>query len=148
VRSLAHANIQASKHAEFHALDLVLDLGCEASPVVAANSATQPGSEGVRTGARLPHRWLSLGRSLYDELGEGMTLLVLTDGCERDVTAIAGAADDARVPLRVLDLSERRPRGYGADLVLVRPDQHIAWCANHVSGGARTLIDRIRGVAG
>lgn len=148
VRSLAHANIQARKHAEFHALDLVLDLGCEASPVMAANSATQPGSEGVRPGARLPHRWLSLGRSLYDELGEGMTLLVLADGRERDVTAIAGAADDARVPLRVLDLSERRPRGYGADLALVRPDQHIAWCANHAPGDAHTLIDRIRGAAG
>ncbi len=51
-RALGNANIQASKHAEFHALDLVLDLGCEASPVVAVNSETQPESRGAL--ARLP----------------------------------------------------------------------------------------------
>ncbi len=147
VRSLADANIQASKHAEFHALDLVLDLGYEASPIVAVNRQTQPEPGGVRPGARLPHAWLAPGRSLYDELGEGMTLLVLADGRERDATAIVGAAGAAKVPLRVLDLGERRPRGYGADLVLVRPDQHIAWCADQIPGDARALIDRVRGMA-
>lgn len=61
VRRDAHRRIQETKYAEFHDLDLDLDLG--RSPVVA------------RAGSRLPHAWLPDGRSLYDVLGPGLTLL-------------------------------------------------------------------------
>ena len=144
-RRLADANIQATKHVEFHSLSLVLDLGYDSSPIVAARGATAEG--GARPGARIPHAWLSAGRSLYDELGDAMTLLVLTGGHQRDVRAIAEGAREARLPLRVVQLADQRLPGYGSELVLVRPDQHVAWCADEAPVDARALIDRVRGAA-
>lgn len=146
-RRLAAAHIQATKHAEFHALDLVLDLGYDHSPIVVGSGETSRASGRARPGARLPHVWLGPGRSLFDELGPAMTLLVLADGREADVTTIAGAASDAHVPLQVARLPERRLRDYGADLVLVRPDQHVAWCADEAPVDPRATVDRIRGAA-
>jgi 2-polyprenyl-6-methoxyphenol hydroxylase-like FAD-dependent oxidoreductase len=134
-RALAHTAIQEAKHAEFHALDLVLDLVHEDSPVVA------PGA-----GGRLPHAWLDDGRSLYDALGSGMTLLVLGDGLEPE--ALARAARERRVPLTVLRIDEPAVRARaGGGLVLVRPDQHIAWRDDRSPGDPEAVIDRIRGAA-
>ncbi len=142
-RRLADANIQATKHVEFHSLSLVLDLGYEASPIVATPGGTS--GDGARPGARLPHAWLGPGHSLYDELGEAMTLLVLAEGHQGEVAAIARAAREARLPLRVVELAAQRLPGYGSDLVLVRPDQHVAWCASEPPVSAQALIDRVRG---
>jgi GNAT superfamily N-acetyltransferase len=146
-RRLADANIQATKHAEFHSLSLVLDLAYESSPIIdeAQTPDVSPGT--ARPGGRLPHAWIKPGISLYDELGDGMTLLVLAHEHARDVAAIAAAARDAHVPLRVLDLPDHRLTGYGAELVLVRPDQYVAWCADEAPENPRALIDRVRGAA-
>jgi len=135
-RALADDTIQQTKHAEFHALDLVLDLVHEDSPVIAPG----PGA-----GGRLPHAWLSDGRSLYDALGAGMTLLVLgAQGAPPE--PLTAAARDRRVPLELVHLpdAELRRRA-GADLVLVRPDQHVAWRGDRTPTDPLALIDRIRG---
>lgn len=131
-RRLVHDRIQATKDAEFHALDLVLDLAYENSPIVAAGA-----------GARLKHAWLGAGRSIYDELGEGLTLLVLGDDSGGEAHAIARAAAARSVPLHVADLAEHRLQDrYGADLVLVRPDQHVAWRGDHCSERADRYPER------
>ena len=75
-RRAAHARIQFTKDAEFHALDFVLDIAY-ASPEIAAG------------GARLRHAWLDDGRSLYDALGDEFSLLHRGD---QDVSPIADAA--------------------------------------------------------
>ena len=79
-------------------------------------------------GARLPHAWLPDGTSIYDLLGDGFTLLRARPA-DVDATALADAATRQRIPLRVLDLGHlpRLRSLYEADLVLVRPDQHVAW---------------------
>jgi hypothetical protein len=71
--------------------------------------------------------WLSDGSALHDRLGHGYTLLKLradTDnasGLERAIRA-TGAA------LEVLELDEPPLRDvYGRDLLLLRPDLHVAW---------------------
>ena len=116
-RRRAHALIQSTKRVEFHALDLVLDIAYT-SPVIAAG------------GARLRHAWLGPGHSIYDELGDGLSL-VLTEA-DHWAGALAGAARSRGVPLRVVDLTGRElHERYGARLVLVRPDQHVAWCGDH-----------------
>ena len=79
-------------------------------------------------GARLPHVWLADGSSVYDRLGHGFTLLRVgpdTPGGEALVTAAAGA----RVPLTVADVAtgDAGSEWDGVSLVLVRPDQHVAW---------------------
>ena len=134
--------IEQTKAAEFHALDLVLGLCYDGSPVVVPDDLPVPDA---RPGARLPHAWLAPGQSLYDQLGPGLTLLVLDD--------VTGAADglrqaarDRHVPLEVLDLRGRDLRArYGAGLVLVRPDQHVAWRADTPPAAPGALLDRVRG---
>ncbi|GHJ47093.1 monooxygenase [Catellatospora sp. TT07R-123] len=137
-RAAADDRIQATKRAEFHSLELVLDIRIEDSPVVAGGDAA--------VGGRLAHLWLG-GRSLFDELGPGFTLLVLTEAAAGRADLVARAAEDRGVPLRRLDLSGRDLRSrYGADLVLVRPDQYVAWSGDHPPAPA-DLIDRVRGAA-
>ena len=51
-----------------------------------------------------------------------------------------------RVPLKVLDVvTPEALELYQYPLVLVRPDQHIAWRNHTLPGDALMLIDRIRG---
>ena len=147
-RRAAGARIQATKRAEFHALDLVLDVRVAPSPVIAGgDTATGEPAAGDAgspvAGALLPHAWLDSGRSLYDELGDGFTLLTTRRGGAAD--AIARAAHASAVPLKVLDLEERALRG--AALVLVRPDTYVAWTGDREPGSAGDLIDRVRGAS-
>ena len=147
-RRAAGARIQATKRAEFHALDLVLDVRVAPSPViVGGDTATgKPAAADAGSpvaGALLPHAWLDSGRSLYDELGDGFTLLTTRRGGAAD--AIARAAHASAVPLKVLDLEERALRG--AALVLVRPDNYVAWTGDREPGSAGDLIDRVRGAS-
>jgi 2-polyprenyl-6-methoxyphenol hydroxylase-like FAD-dependent oxidoreductase len=95
----------------------------------------------ARPGARAPHFWLSPGRALYDELGKEFTALDF--GAGEDADALATAAAARGVPLKVLHL-EPRPDLYRSRLVLVRPDQHIAWCGD-AAPDAPAIIDRVRG---
>lgn len=136
-RAAAGERIQATKHAEFHSLELVLDIRIEDSPVIATAS-------GALAGGRLPHVWLG-GRSLYDALGPGFSLLVLADAAHAQADPLERFAWDAGVPLSRLNLADRDLRSrYGADLVLVRPDQYVAWAGDRVPdpGG---LVDQVRG---
>ena len=94
-------------------------------------------------GARLPHAWLADGTSVYDRLGDGFTLLRLTP--QADVGALTGAAEDAGVPLAVVDLPELHPL-YRAGLVLIRPDQHVAWRGSAVDE-PHTLLRTVVGGA-
>jgi len=139
-RRAADRRIQQDKAAEFHSLDLVLDLCYDSSPLIVPNP-----DPGARPGARLPHVWLGPGRSVYDSLGPGLTLLVL-DAPAGSWEPLVQAASKAGVPLDVLDLRPRglRPR-YGAGLVLVRPDQHVAWCADAPPADPAAIIDQVRG---
>jgi hypothetical protein len=74
-----------------------------------------------------------------------MTLLVL-DAPAGSWHPLVQAASKAGVPLDVLDLRPRDLRQhYGASLVLVRPDQHVAWCADAPPADPAAVIDRVRG---
>ena len=111
--------IQQTKRAEFHALDLVLDISYASQVLVPA-----AGDDVV--GHRLPHLWLEPGVSLYDRLGDGFALLHL--GGDDGLGPWRDAAALLDVPLTMLDLRDRDERArYGADAVLVRPDQYVAW---------------------
>ncbi|RZU32078.1 FAD-dependent monooxygenase [Blastococcus saxobsidens] len=121
------------KDAEFHSLGLVLGYDYPHSPVVVPDGRTVPEptlatfTPSAHPGARLPHAWLPDGSSVYDRLGDGFSLLRLGSGS--DTGALPAAADELGIPLTVVDLADvpgLRSR-YEADLVLVRPDQHVAW---------------------
>ncbi|MFJ7125638.1 FAD-dependent monooxygenase [Streptomyces sp. NPDC098101] len=146
-RRAAGARIQETKKAEFHSLDLVLGLRITGSPVLAAGPEGREGS--AWTGARLPHLFLEGGRSLYDLLGDGLTLLAL--GQDASVTAVEEAARLRGVPLAVVRLPEPVAAGYaellGARLVLVRPDQVVAWLGDEAPEDPLALVDTLSGGA-
>jgi hypothetical protein len=148
---LAHARIQETKAAEFHSLDLVLGACYDDSPVVVTDGAARSaqrdgGGTAARPGARVPHTWLSPGRSLYDELGKELTLLVLSAERSGPREAIEHVCRERTIELRTVDLSGAQLRDrYGADLVLVRPDQHVAWRGDRLPRDPSRLIDYVRG---
>jgi hypothetical protein len=80
-------------------------------------------------GGRAPHLWLSAKESLYDAFGFDWTLLRLSRNS--DGRRLVAAAADARIHLKIVDLIRDEARDiYQADLVLIRPDQIVAWRGN------------------
>jgi len=95
-------------------------------------------------GGRAPHLWLDNGRSLYDSLGPDYTL-VRADPLE-DVSGLVDAATEAGMPLTVLDLDTPEARkAYPEKLVMVRPDQHVAWRGNRVPSTPAALVAQMTG---
>jgi 2-polyprenyl-6-methoxyphenol hydroxylase-like FAD-dependent oxidoreductase len=140
-RAAAHRLIQQTKHAEFFALDLVLDVTLADSPVVAPVPASAAGAQ--CPGARLKHAWLAPGRSLFDQLGPGLSMLLLSAA---DPAALVRAACQRGVPLEVIDLTGTDLASrYRAEAVLVRPDQYVAWCGSLPGTDAAALLDRVCG---
>lgn len=82
---------------------------------------------------------LSTGRNVYEDLGRHFTLLAF-DAADADVTAFESAAGSARVPLTIVQDSFDDERAeYGSRLILVRPDQFVAWCGNHAPHAEEVL---------
>ena len=122
----------------------------DASPIIAYDDEIAPAysmanfESSTVPGARLPHFWLRDGRSLYDLLGPGYTLLRFD--AMVDVAALVAAAASAKMPFVVLDLAgEPAPDAYRHKLVLARPDQHVAWRGDAEPADPRALIDLLRG---
>lgn len=140
-RSLAGRRIQELKREEFFALDLVLDVSLDDSPVVEHGEGAD--HNGLRAGDRLPHAWLRPGTSVYDELGAGMTLLLLTPA---NPDPLVRAAEARGIPLTVLDLTGTDVASrYPTQAVLVRPDQYVAWCGSFDGLNAPALVETVRG---
>jgi hypothetical protein len=98
-----------------------------------------------RPGARLPHMWLDDGTALHDRLGDGYTLLRL-DRTAPDSSPLEGAFQALGAPLTVLELDQADLRRvYGRDLVLVRPDLHVAWRGDQVPHDADALVAMVTG---
>ena len=122
----------------------------QASPIIAYDGEPHPSySMGSFTsstvpGCRLPHVWLRDGRSLYDALGPDYTL-IRTDPAV-DVSGLVDAAALAGFPLALLDMHKDEAGAcYRHKLVLVRPDQHVAWRGDAEPAAPMQLIDLVRG---
>lgn len=101
----------------------------EASPIVfgppgGVTTAYGVHSATARPGHHLSPQILSNGRNVYEELGREFTLLALG----KDAGDFEKAARVQKIPLKVVRDSYSKARdNYGASLILVRPDQHVAW---------------------
>ncbi|MFE0420028.1 FAD-dependent monooxygenase [Streptomyces tendae] len=116
----------------YHYADSPLVVGGEDQTAITMGGYLQK----AQPGYRLPHGWLDEDRSVLDVLGPGFTLL-RTDPSV-GVTSWTAAARDLGIPLIVFDLPGRWPDRYPAELLLVRPDQHVAWM-----GGAGARADEL-----
>ena len=132
--------------AQYKTVGIQLGERYEGSPVVCADGTPAPPDSFEtyapldRPGARAPHVWLGEGHALYDDFGPGFTLLDF--GAAEGAAALTDAAKARGMPLKVLPLAPVEP--YRTRLVLVRPDQHIAWHGNSVAD-AGAVLDRVRG---
>jgi hypothetical protein len=122
----------------------------EASPIVCPEATPDPADTWDvytpidRPGARAPHFWVAPDQSLYDLLGEGFTLLAFDSA---DSAPLEAAARLRQLPLKTVRLPDRHGL-YRTALVLVRPDQHIAWHGDALTKAeAQSVIDRVRGAS-
>lgn len=117
------------------------------SPIVAgpgAPSAVGRHAFAARPGHHLAPQPRSGGGNLYEALGPGFTLLAL-DADAGEVAGFAAAAERAGVPLGIVsDTAAGGRERYGARLVLVRPDQFVAW-AGERAGDPAALLARAAG---
>ncbi|MFE6923022.1 FAD-dependent monooxygenase [Nocardia sp. NPDC057663] len=94
-------------------------------------------------GARPPSLYLDDGRAIFDLLGPGFTLLRFAD---IDAGEFETAAANRGMPFAVVDIRDTHARSlYERDLVLIRPDQHVAWRGNTVPNHPEDVIDRVCG---
>lgn len=124
------------KLSEFSSLGLVLGYQYPGSPIVVDDGTPIPAEDPVhytastRPGSLLAHAWLD-GTSLYDALGPWFTLVVdSTDaraGAFSDAAAEAGARSGVPLAVLAVDFAAHSEVPWGAEAILVRPDQHVAW---------------------
>ena len=134
---------------EFDIPGIHLGVNYARSPIV----FKEPGEEPIdipqhytphaRPGARAPHVWLSNGEALFDRFGDGFTLLRLNRRADTD--AFEAAARERGVPLVVVDEERSEVQAlYEKALILIRPDQHIAWRGDQ-SEAPEAVIERCVG---
>ena len=128
----------------------------EGSPVVspgngsrgAVSSAVGSHRFEARAGHHLAPAVMASGRNVYEALGPGFTLLAL-DADGNAVHAFEASAAELGLPLTVLeDPGHGEMARYRARLVLVRPDQFVAWTSASPTLGvddARRLLRRVTG---
>lgn len=113
------------------------DSGPEDSPFAYVPSSTP--------GGRAPHVWFSADRALFDEFSRGFTLLRLADAAPDDA-AFAVAAKARDIPFASVDVYRDDIRElYGHDLVLIRPDHHVAWRGNTLPDDVAGLLAQLTG---
>jgi 2-polyprenyl-6-methoxyphenol hydroxylase-like FAD-dependent oxidoreductase len=156
VAARAATTAHLSKYArwEFDTPGVQLGARYDGSPLIARDPGEAPADSPTRylpcgvPGGRLPHVWLRGGRSLFDELGPEFTLIVMKSPADADPWC--AAARTSGMELAVLDLAHEDGLAalIGAECVLVRPDQHIAWRGGlHTSSPGSILSAAAGGIA-
>jgi len=101
----------------------------------------------ARPGHHLAPRALSSGRNVFEELGDGFALLAFGAGDDA-VAPFRSAAQARHIPLKIIADSQAGGReDYAAKLVLVRPDQYVAWTGDTAPGDADAVMRKVAGQA-
>lgn len=137
---------------QFASIGVQLGARYDNSPIIVGEGTAPPDSATSYTpssvpGGRAPHLWLGAGRgrgdSLFDRLGTWFTVLRLGPN-PPDATDLVLAARARRIPLRVLEIPDPSARElYERSLVLIRPDQHVAWRGDRPPADAAALLARL-----
>jgi 2-polyprenyl-6-methoxyphenol hydroxylase-like FAD-dependent oxidoreductase len=152
----AAARVQASEHLnahvrlEFNIPGVTFGGRYDGSPIIVGDGSSPPPDApniyipSACPGGRPPHAWLADGRSLYDSFGFEWTLLALgptapdTRACEQAAQALGLDLKVVRHP------SVELAALYEAPLVLIRPDQIVAW-RGHASTQASAVFAQMTG---
>ena len=135
-RKKAGAYLEAHARAEFNIPGITFGYRYDGSPIIVcedANPLPDLANEYTPTaapGGRAPHAWLKEGSSLYDEFGFEFTLMCLRH--DYDTSEIRGIISKKEAPIKFIEIYDDNLRSlYEADLVLIRPDQIVAWRGNN-----------------
>jgi hypothetical protein len=92
-------------------------------------------------GCRAPHVFLKDGSAIFDRLGKDWTLVTFSDEgpC---VEWLLNAAKVLEIPIKHLNLrgEDHARRLWQQNLVLVRPDEHVAWSSDLVDSAEEAKI--------
>ena len=153
-RAAAGAFLAAHARREFNIPGVTFGGRYDGSPVIPADGAALApdcANEYVPTaspGGRPPHCWLDDGRSLYDSFGPEWTLLRL-GAAPPPAEELTRAAAAAAVELQTVDIPAPAVRSlYEADLVLIRPDQIVAWRGSSAPRDPQALFAALLGRSG
>lgn len=125
----------------------------EGSPIVTGAGGGVPSAIGgheftARAGHHLAPFRMASGRDVYDELGADFTLID-AGAAPETIAAFETAAADRGVPLKVVrDGGDAAQKHYGARLILVRPDQFVAFGTNDPIVDAARVLGRAIGDTG
>lgn len=136
---------------QFNPMGLNFGLYYDRSPIILHDGGTPPEfsvrdyTPSTTPGCRAPYFVLADGRPLYDVLGAGFTLL-RTDPT-LDVAPILHDAKRRGVPLLLLDIGHEPKAAalYDHKLVMVRPDQRVAWRTDVMPADPAALLAALTG---
>jgi 2-polyprenyl-6-methoxyphenol hydroxylase-like FAD-dependent oxidoreductase len=149
-RALASDYLNGHVRREFNIPGVTFGGRYDGSPIIVGDGTTAPPDAAnsytpcATPGGRPPHAWLPDGHSLFDTFHTEWTLLVL--GPEQvDTTAFENASANMGMDLRVVHhASPELVTLYGAALVLIRPDQIVAW-RGHDGLQAKAILAQVMG---
>jgi hypothetical protein len=105
------------------------------------------GSHGfaARAGHHLPPQPLSSNGNVYEALARDFTLLAF-DADDATVGAFEQESRLCGVPLKIVrDTYGSGRKAYDSKLILVRPDQYVAWCGDAAPENVAALIEKVVG---
>lgn len=117
------------------------------SPLVFGEAGTSSGAVGdhshiARAGYHLSPRSVTNGEDLFNLLGSGFTLIAL-DTATSTINAFAAAAESLNVPLTVVTgMQNDNNAAWQANVILVRPDEYIAWAGNAADADPVDILRR------
>ncbi len=133
LRREAGAYLDHHGRTEFNIPGITFGTRYDGSPVIVADGSEPPPDRpnsyvaSATPGGRAPHLWLEDGRSLFDKFGFEWTLLRIGPAAAAG-DQFAAVARDRALKLATVDLpSSEALELYEAPLVLIRPDQVVAW---------------------
>jgi 4-hydroxyisophthalate hydroxylase len=122
----------------------------EGSPIVFGTAGARSSAVGkhrheARAGHHLSPVLLSDQRNIFEALGRGFTLLAFDAGAE-DIDAFKTAAQTLNIPLNIVtDKIRTSSNHYASNLILVRPDQYVAWASNGDAIDASVILKKAVG---
>lgn len=138
-RSLASHYLNGHVRREFNIPGVTFGGRYDQSPLIVTDGTHAP-EDAANTytpsacpGGRPPHAWMPDGSSLFDSFNFEWTLLVLGEATENTDVFVLVAAKHG-VDLKVVRHSSKElAQLYEANLVLIRPDQIVAWRGSHAT---------------
>lgn len=122
----------------------------DGSPVIHGAAEGETGAKGshtfaARAGHHLAPQKLSTGANIFEVLGSGFSLIAL-DSDDGAVAAYEDAAQALRIPLTVIrDSAADGREAYESRLILVRPDQFVAWTGDDAPDDVAGVLRRAVG---